>query len=92
MKIPAWPPQPCKRVIWHSLSPALALLPIRKYGKGSATPDYNQLSLLGLAYKFVDFSIDSLPPGTEESREIRERMGIMVHYNVKIRCVVSFGS
>lgn len=33
-----------------------------------------------------------LPPGTEESREMREKMGVMVHYNVKIRCVVSFGS
>ena len=34
----------------------------------------------------------SLPLGSEETREVRERMGIMVHYNVKIRCVVSFGS
>lgn len=34
----------------------------------------------------------SLPPGTEESKEVQEKMGIMVHYNVKIRCVVSFGS
>ena len=33
-----------------------------------------------------------LPPGTEETREMQEKMGIMVHYNVKIRCVVSFGS
>jgi hypothetical protein len=27
----------------------------------------------------------------EETREVREKMGIMVHYNVKVRCVVSFG-
>lgn len=34
----------------------------------------------------------SLPPDTEETKEVQEKMGIMVHYNVKIRCVVSFGS
>ena len=33
----------------------------------------------------------SLPEGVEETRETREKMGIMVHYNVKVRCVVSFG-
>ena len=27
----------------------------------------------------------------EETREVREKMGIMVHYNVKVRCVVAFG-
>ena len=33
----------------------------------------------------------SLPDDVEETREVREKMGIMVHYNVKVRCVVSFG-
>ena len=33
----------------------------------------------------------SLPSGMEETREVREKMGIMVHYNVKVRCVVAFG-
>ena len=33
----------------------------------------------------------SLPSGVEETREMREKMGIMVHYNVKVRCVVAFG-
>ncbi|CAI8051174.1 Beta-arrestin-2 [Geodia barretti] len=32
-----------------------------------------------------------LPEGVVETRETREKMGIMVHYNVKVRCVVSFG-
>ena len=34
----------------------------------------------------------SLPSGMEETREIREKFGLMVHYNVKVRCVVSFGT
>jgi len=33
-----------------------------------------------------------LPPGVDETRENREKMGIMVHYNVKVRCIVAFGS
>ena len=33
----------------------------------------------------------SLPEGVEETRETREKMGIMVHYTVKVRCVISFG-
>ena len=33
----------------------------------------------------------SLPPGTEENKETRELLGVMVQYTVKIRCVVSFG-
>jgi len=28
----------------------------------------------------------------EETKEVREKMGVMVHYNVKIRCIVAFGS
>ncbi|XP_065888743.1 beta-arrestin-2-like isoform X2 [Dysidea avara] len=32
------------------------------------------------------------PQGDDENKEVRERAGIIVHYNVKIRCIVSFGS
>ena len=31
------------------------------------------------------------PEGDDENKEVRERAGIIVHYNVKIRCIVSFG-
>ena len=33
----------------------------------------------------------SLPVGMEEIKEVRENLGVMVHYSVKVRCIVSFG-
>ncbi|XP_019864233.1 PREDICTED: beta-arrestin-2-like isoform X1 [Amphimedon queenslandica] len=33
-----------------------------------------------------------LPSGVEDSRELRESFGIVVHYSVKVRCIVNLGS
>jgi beta-arrestin len=33
-----------------------------------------------------------LPPDVEETKEVRENLGIVVHYSVKVRCIVAFGS
>ena len=34
----------------------------------------------------------SLPEGVTDSKEVRENLGITVHYNIKVRCNVAFGS
>ena len=33
-----------------------------------------------------------LPNGVEDTPDVRENLAIMVHYTVKVRCIVSFGS
>ena len=49
----------------------------------SSEPTHCHSHLLLLLFRF--------PHGDDESKEVRERAGIIVHYNVKIRCIVSFG-
>ena len=52
--------------------------------------NHNHVSIVqSVVYLYC--TITSLPVGVGETKEMREKMGIMVHYNVKIRCVVAFG-
>ena len=55
-------------------------------------PFENRVNSCSVCIVMVFHCVLSLPPGVEETKEVKENLAIVVHYRVKVRCSVSFGS